>query len=188
MLLLLTQNKYEATVRKAFLGILTSVYPVGNIHYFLPRLWNCRFMYSPFFSCPSSSRPTSLTDCLEFRAFEPYIPNENLAKPYLTYPTYLTYPDLPTYLTYLLDPPTWPTHLTFPLEPSKSEHITFRIRWFTRPAGQTRTDRQTELEYLDYLEYQDYFNNLEYLEIGLNFTILADFHNFIQISQFQPNM
>jgi hypothetical protein len=57
-----------------------------------------------------------------------------------------------------------------------------------RSAGQTSTDRQTELEYLDYLEYQDYFNYLEYLEIGLNFTILADFQNFTQISQFQPNM
>ena len=39
----------------------------------------------------------SLTDPSEFRAFQPYIPNQNLAKPYLTYPTYLTYlPDLPT--------------------------------------------------------------------------------------------
>ena len=55
------------------------------------------------FSCSSSFRPTylphSLTDCLEFRAFQPYIPNQNLTKPYLTYPTYLTYlPDLPPHL------------------------------------------------------------------------------------------
>ena len=60
------------------------------------------------FSCSSSFRPTylphSLTDCLEFRAFQPYIPNQNLAKPYLTYPTYLTY---------LLDLPSWPTTSPF---------------------------------------------------------------------------
>ena len=93
---------------------------IGRLSCFSPFFLNI-FASSPFFlnifplgcvffCCPSSSRPTSLTDsltdCSEFRAFEPYIPNENFAKPYLTYPTYLTYPDLPTYLTYLLDPPT----------------------------------------------------------------------------------
>ena len=50
--------------------------------------------------CVSGLWTDWLTDCSEFRAFQPYIPNQNLAKPYLTYPTYLTY---------LLDLPFWPT-------------------------------------------------------------------------------
>ena len=80
--------------------------------------------------------------------FEPYRPNKT--KPYLTYS-----PNLPTDLTYMINPPdgqvlTYP--LTYHYNLLRSGFISFRIqtynlqdRWFTKPSGPRQMSR-TDLD------------------------------------------
>ena len=141
-----------------------------------------------FFSCPSSSMPTCVTDSFTvLNSVSEIWPN--LTKP--TWPTFPTYfpksPELPSHLANL---PTWPTHPPSHQTDFKHTHPDNLLGPTHNLPEPTRSFRILTKPYkaIPSLTSPTKFHNFyEIWQCWPNLTILTESHNFDKSSQFWPN-